>query len=166
MNINRLSRKIHIWSSILTLIPLLLFSGSGIFLLLKKEFTWIQPKTYKGVSKVPSITFDDILESSKSVDEGKIKNWKDIVRLDVRPSKGVVKVRNRNGYEIQIDLKTAEVLHSQVRRSDTIEAIHDGSYFSNFVKYYIFLPSSVLIFIASFTGLYLFILPFMRRRRK
>ena len=38
------------------------------------------------------------------------KSWKDVKLLDVRPGKGITKIRTKDNWEIQIDNKTAEVL--------------------------------------------------------
>ena len=65
-----------------------------------------------------------------------------------------------------VDTKTAEVLNVAYRRSDLIETIHDGSFFSDEVKLYLFLPSGVLLIIMWGTGIYLFLLPRMRKRKK
>ena len=52
------------------------------------------------------------------------------------------------------------------RRSDTIEAIHDGSFFSDEVKLYLFLPTGVLLVVMWGTGIYLFLLPRLAKRKK
>lgn len=52
----------------------------------------------------------------------------EIDRIDIRPSKGIAKVRFKNSYyEIQIDNASGEVLSKSLRRSDFIEELHDGS---------------------------------------
>jgi hypothetical protein len=51
------------------------------------------------------------------------------------------------------------------RRSDVIEQIHDGSFFSDAVKLYVFLPTGVFLILMWGTGLYLFLLPRLRRKR-
>lgn len=90
--------------------------------------------------------------------------WDDVDRLDVRPSKGVVKVRARSGWEVQVDAKTGEVLQAAVRRSDLIESLHDGSFFHEKVKLWIFLPAGLILAGLWGTGIYLFFLPLWKRR--
>ena len=46
------------------------------------------------------------------------------------------------------------------RRSDVIETIHDGSWFHDNVKLWIFLPTAVVVLGLWITGIYLFILPY------
>ena len=166
MNIkwNRLIRKAHYWGAIACAIPLLIVISSGILLLVKKESTWIQPATIKTQSTTPSISFDKILEVAKTVPEAEIRQWKDIDRLDVRPNKGVIKIRSHNSWEIQIDPTTAAVLQVAFRRSDIIESLHDGSYFHDNAKLMIFLPTALLLLMLWITGVYLFLLPYMKRK--
>ncbi len=124
------SRKIHRWAAILTALPVLIAMLSGIILQMKKELDWVQPPTKKGAGKEPALSFDRILDIATMVPEAGIKEWQDIDRLDVRPGKGVIKVRAKNRWEIQIDTTNGEVLQVAVLRSDLIESIHDGSFLS------------------------------------
>ncbi len=165
MKLSKLSRSLHRWASILVLLPIMIIIGPGIILMLKKEVPWIQPPTKRGTSTRLAVSFDRILEAAKTVPQAEIASWDDVDRLDVLPGKGVVKVRGKNRWEIQIDTQTGEVLQVAVRRSDLIESIHDGSYFHDSVKLWVFLPAGVLLAILVITGFHLFILPDLARRR-
>ncbi len=158
-------RKIHRWGAILIALPFLIVLISGLILQVKKEFNWIQPPAKTGVSDIPTVSFDQILETVKEVPEAEISSWDDIDRLDVRPSDGIVKVRSNNNYEIQVDTETAEVLQVAFRRSDIIEAMHDGSWFHDSAKLWIFLPSAVVVTVLWITGIYLYFLPFFAKRK-
>jgi uncharacterized iron-regulated membrane protein len=59
-------------------------------------------------------------------------------------------------------------LQAQVRRQEFIEALHDGGWFSESVRLYVFLPSGVVLFVLWASGLYLWFLPWSVkwRRRK
>ena len=72
---------------------------------------------------------------------------------------GMVKVRCENRWEVQIDTATGEVLQVAYRRSDLIESMHDGSFFHEHAKLWIFLPSGVILLGLWLTGMYLWILP-------
>ena len=166
-NINKWSRKTHYWGSIIIILPVLIIIISGILLQLKKDVEWIQPSTKKGqVQNNPTISFDEILNTVKTIDEVNIESWADIDRLDVRIEKGIVKVRGKNRWEVQIDTETKQVLQVAYRRSDLIEQLHDGSWFNEKVKLFIFLPSGIILFILWITGLYMFILPYTIKLRK
>lgn len=166
MKFNLLNRKIHYWLSIAAAVPVLIVIVSGIFLQTKKHFVWIQPAELRGAKSDPALALPEILEISKTVPEAHIKSWDDINRLDVRPSRGMLKVRAQNNWEIQIDTSTGAILQSAYRRSDVIESIHDGSFFHEAVKSWIFLPSAIVLLILWLTGIYLFILPYLVRRKR
>lgn len=162
---SRLNRKVHYWGAAACGLPVLIVILTGILLLLKKESDWIQPSTMKGGGAEPTVPFEQILQRVRSVPEAEVSSWGDIDRLDVRPSKGVIKVQAKNRWEVQLDHQTAEVLSVAYRRSDLIESLHDGSFFHDAVKLWIFLPSAVILLGLWLTGLFLFAQPFVRRRR-
>jgi uncharacterized iron-regulated membrane protein len=164
------SRKLHRWGAIATAMPLLVIIVSGLFLQWKKDVAWIQPPTMRGVEPNPTISFDAIIRAAQSVPEAGITSWDDVDRLDVRPGRGVVKVRGKNRWEVQVDSSTGEVLQVMYRRSDLIEQIHDGSWFHDYAKHLVFFPAALIFFGLLVTGLYLWILPIWaksagRRRR-
>jgi uncharacterized iron-regulated membrane protein len=153
------TRKIHRWAALITALPFLIVIVTGILLQVKKEYSWIQPPTTRGVSTTPTITFEQILEAVKTVPEAEVQSWQDIDRVDVRMKDGVAKVQCKNRWEVQIDFTTAELKQTAYRRSDFIETIHDGSWFHDSAKLWIFLPSAILVFLMWVTGVYLWILP-------
>ena len=167
MNWKKINTTVHYWGSAVIIIPFLIVLGSGILLQVKKEFTWIQPKTMKTKHRDLTLTFDKILAAAKTVKETNIKSWKDVKLLDVRPGKGITKVRAKNNWEIQIHNETAEVLAVNFRRSDIIESIHDGSWFHDDAKLWVFLPTALIMLIMSLSGLYLFLklLPGKNKKR-
>ena len=65
--------------------------------------------------------------------------------------------------EIQIDAATGRVLQVARRRSDLIEALHDGGRFGKAVKRSDFLLVGVGLAILCGTGVYLFALPRWKR---
>ncbi|MEM0967871.1 MAG: PepSY-associated TM helix domain-containing protein [Verrucomicrobiota bacterium] len=162
----RLNRRFHYWGAFLSALPVLIIICTGILLLLKKEFAWIQPPTISGSSETPSISFEEILAATKTAPEAKEVDWSSIDRLDVNPRKGVVKVRTKNRWEIQLDLATAEVLQVAYRRSDLIESMHDGTFFHDRAKLWVFLPSAAILLILWCTGIILFFQPFSAKRRR
>ena len=107
-----------------------------------------------------SLSFDKILDISSSVSEANISSWEDVDRLDVRPNKGIVKVRARNNWEIQIDTFTGKVIQTAYRRSDIIEKLHDGSWFSDKIKLWVFFPSGVILLGLWLTGVYMLARPY------
>ena len=72
----------------------------------------------------------------------------------------------QNRYEVQIDTETAEILQVAFRRSDLIESIHDGSFFNEHFKLWVFLPAGIVLALLLVTGIHLFFLPYLARRKR
>ena len=155
----------HRWGAILIAIPLLVVIGSGLVLQLKKDVAWVQPPTQRGSGPPLLLTMDEILEIASADPNAGIEDWSDVDRLDVRPGRGVVKVRAMNRWEVQIDTASGAILSSAYRRSDLIEQIHDGSFFHDKAKLWVFLPSGVILFALWVTGMYLWAIPIVMKRK-
>ena len=166
MNWNILNRKIHHWGSIVIALPVLLILGTGLMLQLKKQLPWVQPPEIRGAGGAPALTLPQVLEIARGVPQAAIRDWGDVSRVDVRPSRGMLKVPAANGWEVQIDTATGAVLQVAYRRSDAIEALHDGSWFGDGAKYGVFLPAGIGLFVLWSTGMYLFVLPYTVRTKR
>ena len=124
------NRTVHRWLAIIISIPLLLIIVTGIFLQLRKPVDWIQPPTLKGSEKYqPTIALEQVLTEVKTIPEMQVENWSDIKLFDLRPKKGIIKVRNQNGLETQVDASTGEILQVAQRRNDFVTKIHEFSAF-------------------------------------
>jgi uncharacterized iron-regulated membrane protein len=163
-------RWCHRWGAILIALPFLLVIGTGILLQLKKEWHWVQPPTRRGQGTVPTLSLEAMLEAARSRPEAGVDTWQDVDRVDIQPGRGIGKIQARSRWEVQVDLETGEVLQVAYRRSDLIEALHDGSWFHDGVKLWMFLPTAVVVLGLWVTGIYLFFLPYAvrwsRRREK
>ena len=166
MSFNKTNRTIHKWASIIITLPLLVIFITGILLLVKKEFSVIQPPTYKGQGQIPEISFEQVLSAVSQIEQAQIQSWEDIDRLDVRPSKGVIKVRSHNQIEIQLDAKSADVLHVAKRNSDFIESIHDGTFFEKNANLWLMLPVSIISLLIIITGVILFFIPYLKKNKR
>ena len=71
---------------------MLIFS-TGVLLQLKKQSNWIQPSIEKTSPNKPTMLIS-YLEAAKSIPEANIKSWEDINRIDIRPDKGIAKIRS------------------------------------------------------------------------
>lgn len=168
----QLSRQIHLWLALVSLVPVVIVIGSGILLQVKKQSDWIQPPTQKGLQAqkgytlAPSVEFERILSIAKSIPALEVTSWQQIDRLDVRPSKGIIKIQARNHWEAQIDSETGAVLWVAYRRSNTIESIHDGSWFAEEAKLWVFLPSAIALLIMWCSGAILLYTTLKSRYRK
>ena len=162
--INKISRKIHDQAALWASVPIVVIIVTGILLQVKKEFAWIQPPTQKATPYVLNLGPDEILASAMKSAEAKVESWKDIDRLDLRPKKGIVKVRTHDRWEIQIDMGTGAILHEAYRRSDLIESIHDGSFFHPLARLWVFLPVAVVLLLLWITGVMIFTNSIINRR--
>ena len=163
-----LFRKIHHWGAIIIALPIVIMIGAGILLMVKKEFDWLQPPSQKGIEKsiVPAATMKQMFDAVKAVEQAGIKDWTDLDRVDFKNDKGIAKFIATNNWEVQVDTATAKVLQVAYRRSDIIEKIHDGSWFAEWAKLGLFLPTGIALFILWLTGMYLFFLPHYKKWQK
>ena len=116
---------------------MLITASTGILLGWKKNVNLLQPPEQKGthtnlenwvsieaITKSASLAIDSVVGHSIEVD-----------KLDVRPSKGIIKVLFKEGYwEVQVDGATGKSLSVMQRHSDWIEHIHDGSIIGDVFK--------------------------------
>lgn len=164
--LNLWSRRLHRWAAILIAIPLLLIICSGLLLQVKKQVPWVQPKTMRGTADARFIGLEDILAVASATEACQVSSWNDVDRLDIQPQRSLVKVQCKNRWEIQLDMANGKILSSAYRRSDLIESLHDGTFFGDASKLAIFLPVGVILFFLWISGLYLWVLPILVKRRK
>jgi uncharacterized iron-regulated membrane protein len=157
----------HKWTGIIASLILLNLSVTGILLLVKKRFEWIQPPTQKGVegNAEDFITISKLVEVVLSEDHPAFQSFADIDRVDFRPGKRVHKVRSVHDHaEIQVDAVTGEVLEVDWRPSDLIESLHDGSFFGGWVHDYLMPMVAVSLMFLVGSGLYLWLSPWWKKR--
>ncbi len=128
----------HRWIGISLAAFLLISAITGVLLSLKKDFDILQPPTQKGqtVDLQKWKTLEELNEIGLAAAQNLYPDKSyTIDRIDVRPSKGVVKVLfKEENLEIQLDGATGTVLSAAPRWSDWIESIHDGSIISDLFK--------------------------------
>ncbi len=166
MSFSFLTRRIHRWGAIAIGLPLMLVIGSGILLQVKKQFPWVQPSEQRTAVPTPSVPWDVVLAAAKAMPDAGVTGWEDIDRVDVRPGKGILKIITHSRWEAQLALADGAVLQVAYRRSDLIEQLHDGSFFGDAAKLWIFLPSGIVLFALWATGLYLWVLPWLTKRKR
>ncbi len=166
MSLAFLSRRLHRWGAIAIGLPLLCVVGSGLLLQVKKQLPWVQPAEQRTAVPTPRVGWDVILAAAQAMPEAGVTGWEHIDRVDVRPSKGIMKIITHSRWEAQLALADGAVLQVAYRRSDLIEQIHDGSFFGDAAKLWVFLPSGVVLFALWLTGLYLWVLPYLTKRKR
>lgn len=160
------NRKLHRWGAIAVALPFLVVITTGILLQLKKQLTWVQPAEHKTESTTPRITMEQLLEVARGVPHAGVREWSDVDRIDVRPGKGILKLTSNSRWELQVDLGTGALLQTAYRRSDLIESLHDGSWFHDLAKLWIFLPSGIVVLGLWITGIYLWLLPWRTKAKR
>lgn len=169
MKIGKLLRDIHHWGSPIIMLPLGIMIIAGGFLMLKKDIDWIQPPTQRSAIEVtgpPETTLLELYEAAAAIPELEITAWDQFDRIDIRSDRGIAKFIAPNRWEAQIDLVTLETLSLEYRRSDLIEQIHDGSFFADWVKLFIFFPVGIILLILWATGIWLFFEPYIKRAQR
>ena len=142
---------------------------AGLFLMLKKDIGWIQPPTQRSTVEVtgaPETSLIELYEAASAIPELQITAWDQFERIDIRSDRGIAKFIAPNRWEAQVDLVTLEVLSLEYRRSDLIEQIHDGSFFADWVKTFIFLPIGVVLLVLWLTGIWMFFNPYIKRWKR
>jgi uncharacterized iron-regulated membrane protein len=152
MKTQALFRKVHHWGSMIIAVPLVIMIGAGILLMLKKEVEWIQPSSISGTERqlIPMVSMQDLFSAAKSVEQAEFTVWGELERADLKPGKGIIKFVSATQWEVQVDTASAKVV--------IIESIHDGSYFADWMKLWLFLPVGLILFVLWLTGVYLFVL--------
>ncbi len=157
----------HKWFGIILAIFFLNIAVTGFLLLIKKQVAWIQPVENRGVARNEfGIAFDDIISACREHPELEIRSWEDVNRLDVRPGKGMLKVRANNDWEAQIDIATGDVLQIAFRRSDIIESIHDGSFFADWMHTWLWPALALSLIFLAFSGYWIWLEPKYRRAKR
>lgn len=158
----------HKWTGIVLALVFLMIGGTGLLLLVKKDFEWIQPATQKGAPGELEnfITVQEMFAAVFASGHEDFKTFADVDRVDFRPDKRVHKVQSvHNHSEIQICAITGAVLGSGWRGSDLFENLHDGSFFGDWVHdWFMLLAPLGLIFLVG-SGLFLWLQPALRKRR-
>lgn len=149
-------RFFHKWAAVVITVPVIIVILTGILLQVRKPIDIIQPNSTFGVAKYqPTANLAAILESVKSVPEMNVNGWEDIKVLDLRPKRGIVKVRNYDEFEVQVDAKSAEVLHTGQRLNDIVMQFHDGTRWN--VRMEVFLPVALILLFMTVSGIFLLV---------
>jgi len=159
----------HKWTGIILSIFFLSLSATGFMLLIKKKVDWIQPPTQKDAAGEPAdfIGTQELFEIVFAQGHPDFRTMEDIDRVDFRPGKRVFKVRSEHHHaELQIGAVTGEVLSESWRPSDLLENIHDGSFYAGWIHEWVMPIVAIGLMFLVFSGLWLWIEPSVRKRRR
>lgn len=160
-------RTLHKWVSVLVAVPFFVVTVTGILALTKDWIPSVQPVYQRVAESEVRLTFPQILEAARRAPEAGVRDWSDVAALDIRPERGLVRVRSKHQHwELQLHPSTGDVLMSAPRRATWLLELHTGAAFGPNVKYGVFLPSAVGVLTLLITGLWIFFLPILRRSRQ
>ena len=159
----------HKWIGLTLGLVFLNLAITGFFLLLKKDYDWIQPPSQQAAvgelkDCISIRQLFDVVLAEKHPD---FRSVDDIDRVDFRPDKRLHKVKSKHNYtEIQVCAVTGAVLSTDVRNSDWIEQIHDGSFFAAWTHDWL-MPTVAcgLLFMVG-SGTYIWMSPILSKRRR
>jgi len=146
---------------------------SGLLLAWKKDLNLLPP-TQKDITNTPILPIEKIQQIASLYILENTDLDATVDRIDIRPEKGVAKVRFYNHYsEVQVGIKSGKILSVKTRTSDIIEQIHDGSIIDFFIKsnneevkkIYVTITCLGLMML-SITGFYLWYNPKRIKKRK
>ena len=169
MKLYKLLWNTHKWVGIVLALVFINTALTGLLLLVKKKYDWIQPTMQTGAEGNVSdyITMEQLFDVILSAGSEDFQSLDDIDRVDFRPGKRVHRVHSLHHYsELQIDAVTGQILSKKMRRSDLLEQIHDGSFYGGRVHDW-FMPLVALgLFFLAASGLYLWLQPHLRKKTK
>lgn len=169
MRVFRTIWLLHRWLGATAGVVLLLTSITGILLLVKKDYAWIQPKTMQCAEGTAEQLqpLAKVYEAVFALDLPQFQSEADIARIDFRPGKRLHKViSEHDNVEVQVCAVTLKTSGPNVRRSDWLESLHDGSWFGGFAHDRVMpLIAMILLFLAS-SGYIMWLYPKWKKWRK
>ena len=169
MRVFRTIWMLHRWLGVTVGLILMMSAVTGVLLLVKKDYAWIQPKVVRGAEGPPERLkpLHEVFEAVFALDLPQFRSEADIKKVDFRPDKRVHKVISRHDdLEVQVCAITLRTSGPNVRRSDWLERLHDGSLFGDFAHDRVMpLVACVLLFLGG-SGYVMWLWPKYVRRRK
>lgn len=160
---------LHRWLGITAGLVLVLTSITGILLLVKKDYAWIQPQTMKCAegAAVDLQPLGKVFDAVFALGLPQFRTEDDIAKVDFRPGKRLHKVISKHDdLEVQVCAITLRTEGPNERRSDWLERLHDGSWFGDFAHDRIMpLVALILLFLAS-SGYVMWLYPKWKKWRK
>jgi uncharacterized iron-regulated membrane protein len=155
--------EVHKWVGIVSALILVNVSITGLLLLEKKKVAWLQPPTQTGAAGTAAdfITIEELMAAVTQIQHPDFPDADAVDRIDLRPAKRIFKVLSKHNHaEVQVDAVNGHILSISLRRSDLLEALHDGSWFGSWMHGWVMPLAAVANLLLVVTGLYLW----LRRR--
>lgn len=174
----RFARRLHKWVGFSLALAMTVLSVTGAFVAWKKQVEYLQPATR--VSQTPGQETDlgsllppaQIAAGVLALDLPEAHDLSRIDRIELRPAKGIYKVRleARNAWrsplELQFDARSGALLNEGVRGDQLWMDLHSFAVFGELTKLIVMSLAGLSLLWLSLSGLYLFVFPRWFRARK
>lgn len=165
-------RSLHKWLGLPLILFFFLIGITSILLAWKKKMDLLPPTLQTSVVDGTWISPSEMINIGQE-EMKKLGMDSEVDRLDVRPDKGVVKVKFKSHFtEVQLDGFSGKVLSVETRHSDWIEKVHDGSILDFYTtgdegaKLTYSTLTALGLILMSFSGFYLWYYPKLIRKLK
>ncbi|MFK7740540.1 MAG: PepSY domain-containing protein [Planctomycetota bacterium] len=169
MRVFRTIWLLHRWLGVAAGLVLLLSAATGLLLLVKKDYEWIQPPVMKcadgAVAELQPLP--KVYEAVFALGLPQFRSEADIARIDFRPKKRLHKVVSRHDdLEVQVCAITLKTSAPRERRSDWLEQLHDGSWFGDFAHDRVMPVAALILLYLSLSGYVMWLWPKWKKRRR
>jgi uncharacterized iron-regulated membrane protein len=160
---------LHRWLGLGAGLVLVLTAGTGFLLLVKKDVPWLQPAVVRGApGPVENLQpLPAVYAAVFALGLPEFRSEADIARIDFRPAQRVHKVISVHGdVEVQVCATTLATSGPQVRRSDWLERLHDGSAFGDWMHGLVMPAVAVVLLFLATSGYVMWGWPKWQKRRR
>lgn len=160
---------LHRWLGVTAGFVVLLSASTGFLLLLKKQVDWLQPPVVQGADGGAEQLqpLAAVYGAVFALGLPELRREADIARIDFRPLHRVHKVVSEHGdVEVQVCAVTLRTSGPNVRHSDFIERLHDGSWFGDFVHGRVMPVVALVLLYLACSGYVMWLWPKWQRSRR
>lgn len=161
--------KLHLWLGIITAVIVLVMSVTGILLNHKRALGFmVDPRPDATAPTDQALPLAELVRLGiEAFNHPDYSDESAINRMDFRPSRGIIKVRFRDPEttEVILNVITGEVISIAPRQDVWLEHLHSGELFGDD---WVILSDigAVGLIILTFTGIYIWIFPALRKRAR
>jgi len=169
MNLFRWLWLLHRWLGVALGLVLAMSAVTGLLLLWKKDYAWLQPPVMVGVPGAPGELkpLAAVYEAVLALGAEGFARPEDIARIEFRPSQGVHKVLSKQReLEVQVCATTLQTHGPNRRMSDWLEQLHDGSWFGSAAHRVLMPLAAVVLLWLALSGYVMWLWPKWRRRQQ
>ena len=170
----RFARRLHKWVGFSLALAMTVLAVTGAFVAWKKQLEYLQPATRAGQEFDLALILPpaEIARRVLALDLPGAQSIPEINRIELRPSKGIYKVRLeatgtwRSPRELQFDAGSGALLNEGLRGDQLWMDLHSFAVFGEATKLIVMSLAGLSLLWLSLSGLYLFAFPPWFRARK